>query len=95
MREGGLTLDRVLFYLKIMNFKNKKELTLFILMNILGAPFTWIAAYVYFQWLGLVGCLFLFWVSYKAFKYYGGHKHAKLCFNPTFTFGNRKYRLLK
>lgn len=75
-----------------MKFKNKKELIAFIVMNIAGAPFTWIAVWVFLNWYGLVGCLAIFYASYKIWKHFGNHK-SKLYFSPSFTFGRKIWRV--
>jgi hypothetical protein len=73
-----------------MEFKNKKEATAFVLMNILGMPFTMIAVVVYTGWIGLIIEVALFYTAYRLWKYYGKHNDAKLTISPNFTFGNKK-----
>lgn len=76
-----------------MKTKNKKELIMFILMNIFGSVPALIISYAYFEWYGLIGCLILFFTSYKFWKYFGKHYNAKLSFSPNFTFGNKTWKL--
>lgn len=77
-----------------MKFKNKKELIAFICLNVFGAPFTWIAAYVLLSWYGVVGCIIMFYLCYKLWKHFGKNYDAKLSINPGFSFGNKKWHLL-
>ena len=76
-----------------MKFKNRKELTSYIFMNLFGAPFTWVIAYVFLNWYGVIGCLSLFFICFKLYKYFGEHKDAKLSISPGFTFGTKNWTL--
>lgn len=76
-----------------MKTKNKKESIAWICLHVFGSPFIWIIGYVLFKWYGVVGCLVLFFVSYKLWKRFGKHYDAKLSTSPSFIFGNKKWRL--
>ena len=74
-----------------MKFKNYTELISFIIMNIFASPFFWIIGYVLLGVYGFIGCLVIFYISYKIWKSSGNHE-GKLSISPTFTFGNKKYK---
>ena len=76
------------------DFKDKYDLTLFILMNLFGAPFTVIVLSVIWGWWGFGLSIILFIGVYKWWKYYGKHE-GKLLFSPSFKFGNKTYKLKK
>lgn len=65
-----------------MKFKNNKELTAFILLNLFGSPLVLIVAYIFLKWYGLVGCLLMFLISFRLWIYYGKHTDAKLTISP-------------
>lgn len=73
-----------------MEFKSKKEATAFVLMNILGMPFTMIAVVIYTGWIGLIVEIGLFYITYRLWKHYGKHTDAKLTFSPNITFGRKR-----
>lgn len=75
-----------------MKFKNNKDFGLFICMNIFGAPITYIGAYVFLGWHGLVGCLIFFLIFYKLWKWYGKYNY-RLTINPGFTFGSKIWHI--
>lgn len=75
-------------------FKNKKERMAFIVMNIFGGPLSWIVAYLLLSWYGVIGSVVIFIVSYLLYKYYGKHK-GSLSFNPSISFGNKRFGLFK
>ena len=75
-----------------MKFTNKKELVSFILTNVLGGPFTWIVVYILLGIYGVVADLIIFYVFYRLFKYFGGHR-GMLSISPTLTFGTKRWKL--
>ena len=68
-----------------MKFKNKKELIAFIVMNIAGAPITWIALGILINWWWALGSLTVMFISWMLWKRFGGHKDAKI--RPRISFG--------
>jgi hypothetical protein len=75
-----------------MKFKNAAELISFILMNLLGWPFTWIIAGYHFGWVGFIVSIILFYISFKIWKYIT-KQDCKLSINPGFSFGNKRWNL--
>lgn len=74
-----------------MKFKNNKELTAFILLNLFGSPLVLIVAYIFLNWYGLVGCFILVFMSFRLWIYYGKHTDAKLSISPKLQlFTNKK-----
>jgi hypothetical protein len=67
-------------------FKNWKEGLAFVIMNITGAPLTWIALAVLINWWAVLGCVVVFFISWAAWKHFGGHKDAKLRIRPRISF---------
>ena len=80
--------------MELEDFKDKWDLTLFILMNIFGAPLTVIAIAVWLGWWGFFGNVVLFILFYKWWKRYGNHK-GKLGFGPSFNWAGKSYRIKK
>lgn len=64
-----------------MEFKNNKEMTLFILMNLFGWPGSWIIFGVMFGWIGFGICLVLFFAVYLLWKKLY-HSDATMGFGP-------------
>ena len=67
-------------------FKNWKEGLAFVIMNITGAPLTWIALGVLINWWWVIGCVAVFFISWSAWKHFGGHTDAKLRIRPRISF---------
>jgi hypothetical protein len=67
-------------------FKSWKDCVAFIVMNITGAPLTWIALGIIVGWWTLPICLGVMFISWHIWKYYGHHMDAKLRIKPRISF---------
>jgi hypothetical protein len=68
------------------------EKILFIIMNLFGPPAMQIVCGIFWGWIGFMISLILFFVFYIIWKYVSNTK-GKLLFNPTITFGTKKFKI--
>ena len=68
--------------------KSKVEWILFILMNILGAPFTWVVLGVLINWYIALASIGLFFITYLMWKKIY-HPEIKLKIKPRITYASK------
>jgi hypothetical protein len=72
---------------------NEWEWIFFILMNLIAPPLGLIVGLLFWGWYGFFGSIVLFYVIYRLWKSVGGYEDSKLTFNPTMSFGNKKWKM--
>ena len=70
---------------------NEWEWIFFILMNLIAPPLGLIVGLLVAGWYGFFGSVILFYIIYRIWKRVGGYQGASLSFNPSITFGKKRY----